>query len=88
MSNVTQQPGGCIDIWPYVRMIQASVELPQQVMDGQFVEYVYRSQFNHYDHASPCNRTGKLQGVTMLRKAAKKSGGFVSFTRSSAIAAA
>ena len=50
MSNVTQQPGGCIDIWPYVRMVQESVELPQQVIDGQFVEYVYRSQFNHYDH--------------------------------------
>jgi hypothetical protein len=50
MSNVTQQPGGCIDIWPYVRMVRESVDLPQQVIDGQFVEYVYRSQFNHYDH--------------------------------------
>ena len=50
MSNVTQQPGDCIDIWPYVRMVQQSVELPQRVIDGQFVEYVYRSQFNHYDH--------------------------------------
>jgi hypothetical protein len=50
MSNVTQQPSGCIDIWPYVRMVQQSVELPQRVIDGQFVEYVYRSQFNHYDH--------------------------------------
>jgi hypothetical protein len=50
MTNVTAQPGGCIDIWPYAKMIQASVELPQQVIDGQFVKYVYRSQFNHYDH--------------------------------------
>jgi hypothetical protein len=50
MSDVTQQPGHCIDIWPYVRMVQQDVELPQQVIDGQFVEYVYRSQFNHYDH--------------------------------------
>jgi hypothetical protein len=31
-------------------MVQDSVGLPQQVIDGQFVEYVYRSQFNHYDH--------------------------------------
>jgi hypothetical protein len=50
MTDVTQQSGDCFDIWPYVRMIQQSVELPQQVIDGQFVEYVYRSQFNHYDH--------------------------------------
>jgi hypothetical protein len=49
MSNVTQQPGDCIDIWPYIRMVQASAELPQRVIDGQLVEYVYRSQFNHYD---------------------------------------
>jgi hypothetical protein len=26
------------------------VELPQQVIDGEWVEYVYRSQFGHYDH--------------------------------------
>jgi hypothetical protein len=50
MSNVTQQPGDCIDIWPYVRVIQETVQLPRQVIDSQFVEYVYRSQFNHYDH--------------------------------------
>ena len=50
MSNVTQQPGGCIDIWPYAKMVQQSVELPQRVIDGQFVQYVYRSKFNHYDH--------------------------------------
>jgi hypothetical protein len=50
MTNVTEQPGDCIDIWPYVRMVQQSVALPQQVIDGQFVEYVYRSEFGHYDH--------------------------------------
>jgi hypothetical protein len=50
MTNVTEQPGDCIDIWPYVRMVQQLVALPQQVVDGQFVEYVYRSEFGHYDH--------------------------------------
>jgi hypothetical protein len=50
MSNVTQQPGNCIDIWPYVRMVQHSVELPQQVIDSQHVDFVYRSQFGHYGH--------------------------------------
>lgn len=50
MTDVTQQPSDCIDIWPYVRMVQRSVELPQQVIDGQFVEYVYRSQSGNYDH--------------------------------------
>lgn len=50
MSDVTKQPGACVDIWPYARLVQKSVELPQKVLDGQFVEYVYRSQFNHYDH--------------------------------------
>jgi hypothetical protein len=50
MTDVTQQPGACTDIWPYVRMIQHAVELPQQAIDGNWVQYVYRSQFNHYDH--------------------------------------
>ena len=50
MSNVTQEPGACVDIWPYVRAVQESVGLSQQAVDGQFVEYVYRSQFDHYDH--------------------------------------
>src|SRR6185312_3368855 len=50
MLDVTREPGDCIDIWPYVRLIQDSVQLPQQAVDGQFVQHVYRSQFNHYDH--------------------------------------
>ena len=50
MMNVTKQPGACIDIWPYVTMIRESVDLPQQVLDGHWVEYVYRSQFGHSDH--------------------------------------
>ena len=50
MSNVTQQPGHCIDIWPYVRQLQESIQLPRNVLDDRVVEYVYRSQFNHYDH--------------------------------------
>ena len=50
MTIVTRQPGACIDIWPYVAMIQESVGLPQQALDGHWVEYVYRSQFGHYDH--------------------------------------
>jgi len=50
MSNVTQQPGDCIDIWPYVRQLQESTQVPQKALHGRFVEYVYRSQFNHYDH--------------------------------------
>jgi hypothetical protein len=47
MSNVTQQPGGCIDIWPYVRMVQQSVELPQQVIDGQLC-HLWRGDFRVY----------------------------------------
>jgi hypothetical protein len=31
-------------------MIQDVVGLPQQVIDGEWVEYVYRSQFGHFDH--------------------------------------
>ena len=50
MTDVTKTPGDCLDIWPYVRMVQDSVELPQQVIDGEWVEYVYRSEFGHYDH--------------------------------------
>src|SRR6266571_2800182 len=50
MTNVTERPGGCIDIWQYVRMVQQTVALPQQVIDGQFVEYVYRSGSGHHDH--------------------------------------
>jgi hypothetical protein len=50
MTDVTKQPGACIDIWPYVAMIRESIGLPQQVFDGHWVQYVYRSQFSHYDH--------------------------------------
>jgi hypothetical protein len=50
VSNVSNDPSGCIDIWPYVKAVQSLVSLPQEVVDGQWVEYVYRSQFNHYDH--------------------------------------
>jgi hypothetical protein len=50
MTNVTDQPGNCLDIWPYVKAVRQATELPQAAVDGQFVEYVYRSQFNHYDH--------------------------------------
>jgi hypothetical protein len=50
MTNVTQESGDCIDIWPYVRMVQESVGLPQRVVDGQLVEHVYRSESGQYDH--------------------------------------
>lgn len=50
MTDVTKQPGDCFDIWPYITMIHESVGLPRQVLDGQWVQYVYRSQFGHYDH--------------------------------------
>lgn len=50
MTDVTKTPGDCIDIWPYVRVVQDSVALPKQVIDGEWVEHVYRSQFGHYDH--------------------------------------
>jgi hypothetical protein len=50
MTNVTEEPGECIDIWPYVRMVQESVGLPQRIVDGQLVEYVYRSGSGLYDH--------------------------------------
>jgi len=50
MSNVTGRPGGCTDIWPYVKKVQQSVDLPQSVVEGQLVQDVYRSQFDHCDH--------------------------------------
>jgi hypothetical protein len=50
MTNVTQSPGECIDIWPYVKLIQASASLPQQVIDGNWVQYVYRSKTGRFDH--------------------------------------
>jgi hypothetical protein len=50
MSNVTERPGGCVDIWPYVKKVQQSVDLPQSVVEGQFVHCVYRSQFDHCEH--------------------------------------
>jgi hypothetical protein len=50
MTDVTKQPGACLDIWPYVAMIRESVGLPQEAFNGQWVQYVYRSQFGHYDH--------------------------------------
>ena len=50
MTNVTQEPGDCTDIGPYVRMVQESVGLPQRVVDRQLVEYAYRSELGPYDH--------------------------------------
>jgi site-specific DNA-adenine methylase len=37
-------------IWPYVRLVQQSVELPQRVLERELVECVYRSESGHYDH--------------------------------------
>lgn len=39
-----------INIWPYVSLLQQSLELPQWIIDKQLVEYVYRSQSSHYNH--------------------------------------
>jgi hypothetical protein len=50
MTNVTEQPDACVDIWPYVRLVQQSVELPQRVIERELVELVYRSESGHYDH--------------------------------------
>ena len=50
MTNVTEQPEACADIWPYVRLIQQSVALPQPVVERELVELVYRSESGHYDH--------------------------------------
>ena len=50
MTNVTEQPDACADIWPYVRLIQQSVSLLERVVEGKLVETVYRSESGHYDH--------------------------------------
>lgn len=49
MRDVTQEVTDVIDIWPYVAAVSAVDLLGHSIWD-QFVEYVYRSADNRFDH--------------------------------------
>ena len=50
MTDTTREPTARVDIWPYVRLVQSSVGLPQPVLDNEWVGHVYHSESGRYDH--------------------------------------
>ena len=56
MANVTADPGEAIDVWPYVDAVPDEDLEGHEVWD-HFVEYVYRSADDLFDHVLVMTRT-------------------------------
>ena len=50
MVDVTAEPGGVVDIWPYVAGVAFEIGLPALVLEKELVEQVYRSADGIHDH--------------------------------------
>lgn len=50
MTDTARAETTCVDIWPYVRLVQSSACLPQPVLDNEWVEHVYHGESGRYDH--------------------------------------
>src|SRR5688572_7738890 len=59
MRNVTQEATNVIDVWPYVAAVPAADLLGHSIWD-QFVEYVYRSADNRFDHVLVMTKTKNI----------------------------
>jgi hypothetical protein len=56
MQNMTNNTEDIIDIWPYVSLIPYS-DLKGHKIYNHFVEYIYRSADNHFDHVLVMTKT-------------------------------
>jgi hypothetical protein len=50
MKNVTSSPDASVDIWPYARQAADASAVSSAAVENSSVEYVYRSNDDHYDH--------------------------------------
>jgi hypothetical protein len=56
MRNVTESATDVLDVWPYVRSVPA-LDLEGHSIDDGFVEVVYRSDDDRFDHVLVMTRT-------------------------------
>jgi hypothetical protein len=50
MRDVTANLDEGIDIWPYIRTVATTVNIPSIVLQNEWVEYVYRCGDDAFDH--------------------------------------
>src|SRR5438128_1265684 len=65
MHNVTETAIAAVDIWPYIDSIPAD-ELEGHSIYDRFVEYVYRSDNNCYDHVNVMTMTKNVYLVVVV----------------------
>jgi|SRR6516225_9142445 hypothetical protein len=65
MHNVTETATDVLDIWPYVESVPA-VDLEGHSIDDRFVEVVYRSDDNCFDHVLVMTRTKNVYLVVVV----------------------
>ncbi len=56
MKNVTGQERNVLDIWPYADAVPIS-DLEGHVVHDRFVEYIYRTPDNRFDHVLVMTKT-------------------------------
>ncbi len=56
MHNVTESATDVLDIWPYVNSV-SSADLERHTIYDHFVEYVYRSDDDRFDHVLVMTKT-------------------------------
>jgi hypothetical protein len=68
MRDVTSVPGEVIDIWSYIESVAMEADLPIDVIQNQFVEYVYRTFDDVFDHVLiPTGRKNHFLAVIVNR---------------------
>lgn len=65
MRNVTQEATDALDIWPYVQSVPAA-DLQGYTIYDRFVESVYRSDDNRFDHVLVMTRTKNVYLVIVV----------------------
>ncbi len=54
MINVTDSAEPILDIWPYVRQLNEQGIIADSTLNGELVEYVYRTNASTFDHVLLC----------------------------------
>jgi len=65
MEDITKNHVDVIDIWPYVRAVPSPDLMGHEIYD-QFVEYVYRSADNQFDHVLVMTRSSNVYLVVVV----------------------
>jgi hypothetical protein len=65
MLDVTESAEPKLDIWPYAQAIPIA-DLEGHEIWEDFVEYVYRTENNHYEHILVCTKTSDVYLVIVI----------------------